>query len=259
MADCRFITEYPPLVRHRAELRAAARARRMRLAIALPLLAALAYGAFALSAQFGLFVGAVGAGVLFFLGLPGGSSVDAGALAGVEGEVTALERLRTLPDDYVLFNRVKLPDGQLPNGWRELDFVVAGPTGLWIVEVKNTPGHVYVQPDARHWPLARRAGCGSRPNWNAVENPIPQARAQVDSLRRWLLQHGIAADPKPVVCLSHSEVAVDNAEASPVPVVVRDQLAGLIRSGAQSALPGGLLETLARVRPTGGATLERAA
>lgn len=259
MADCRFISEYPPLVRHRAELRAAARARWMRLAIALPLLAALAYGAFTLSAQFGLFVGAVGAGVLFFLGLPGGSSVDAGALAGVEGEVTALERLKTLPDDYVLFNRVKLPDGQLPNGWRELDFVVAGPTGLWIVEVKNTPGHVYVQPDARHWPLARRAGCGSRPNWNAVENPIPQARAQVDSLRRWLLQHGIAADPKPVVCLSHSEVAVDNADASPVPVVVRDQLAGLIRSGPQSALPAGMLETLARVRPTDGAALERAA
>jgi len=259
VADCRFVTEYPPLVRHRAELKAAARARWIRLALALPLLAVLAYGAFSMSAQFGLFVGAVGAGILFFLWLPGGSSVDAGALAGVEGEVTALARLQALPDDFVLFNRVKLPDGQLPNGWRELDFVVAGPTGLWIVEVKNTPGHVYVQPDERHWPLARRAGCGSRPNWNAVENPIPQTRAQVDSLRRWLLQQGIAVDPKPVVCLAHAEVAVDNADASPVPVVVRDQLAGLIRSGAQSALPGGLLDTLSRFRQAGDAALERAA
>lgn len=259
MADCRYVIDYPPLVRHRAELKAAVRARRTRLALALPLLAVLAFGAFSMSAQFGLFVAAVGAGVLFFLGMPGGSSVDAGALAGVEGEVTALARLKTLPDDFMLFNRVKLPDGQLPNGWRELDFVVAGPTGLWIVEVKNTPGHVYVQPDERHWPLARRAGCGSRPNWNAVENPIPQARAQVDSLRRWLLQQGIAAEPKPVVCLSHAEVAVDNADASPVPVIVRDQLAGLIRSGSRRALPGGLLETLVRLRPTDRAALERAA
>lgn len=258
MADCRFVTEYPPLVRHRAELKAAARARWTRLALALPLLAVLAYGAFSLSAQFGLFVAAVGAGVLFFLGLPGGSSVDAGALAGVEGEVTALDRLKTLPDEFLLFNRVKLPDGQLPNGWRELDFVVAGPTGLWIVEVKNTPGHVYVKPEERHWPLARR-GCGSRPNWNAVENPIPQARAQVDSLRRWLLQHGIAVEPKSVICLAHSEVAVDNADASPVPVVVRDQLADLIRSGSPSALPGGLVDTLIRFRQAGGAALERAA
>jgi len=259
MADCRFITEYPPLVRHRAELKAAGRARWTRLALALPLLAVLAYGAFSMSPQFGLFVAAVGAGVLFFLWLPGGSSVDAGALAGVEGEVSALERLKKLPDDFLLFNRVKLPDGQLPNGWRELDFVVAGPTGLWIVEVKNTPGHVYVQPDARHWPLARRGGCGSQPNWNAVENPIPQARAQVDSLRRWLLQQGIAVDPNPLICLSHSEVAVDNADASPVPVVVRDQLADRIRSGPDCTLPKGLFETLVQSRPAAGSALDRAA
>ena len=259
MADCRFITDYPALVRHRAELKAAARARWTRLAIALPLLSFLAYGAFSLSPQFGLFVAAVGAGVLFFLWLPGGSSVDAGALAGVEGEVSALERLKTLPGDFLVFNRVRLPDGQLPNGWRELDFIVAGPTGLWIVEVKNTPGHVYVQPDARHWPLARRGGCGGRPNWNAVENPIPQARAQVDALRRWLLQHGIAVDPKPLICLSHSEVAVDNADASPVPVVVRDQLADRLESGPRRALPGGLLETLSLFRQSGAAAVERAA
>jgi len=232
MADCRFITDYPALVRHRAELKAAARARWTRLAIALPLLSFLAYGAFSLSPQFGLFVAAVGAGVLFFLWLPG---------------------------DFLVFNRVRLPDGQLPNGWRELDFIVAGPTGLWIVEVKNTPGHVYVQPDERHWPLARRGGCGGRPNWNAVENPIPQARAQVDSLRRWLLQHGIAADPKPLICLSHSEVAVDNAGASPVPVVVRDQLADRIESGPRRALPGGLLETLSLFRQSGATAVERAA
>lgn len=259
MADCRFITEYPSLVRHRAELKSAGRARWTRLVIALPLLAVLAFGAFSMSPQFGLFVAAVGAGVLFFLWLPGGSTVDPGALAGVEGEVAALERLKALPDEFMLFNRVKLPDAQLPNGWRELDFVVAGPTGLWIVEVKNTPGHVYVQPEARHWPLARRGCCGSQPNWNAVENPIPQARAQVDSLRRWLLQHGIAVDPKPLICLSHSEVAVDNADASPVPVLVRDQLVDRIRAGGHSALPGGLFEALSRFGRSGGEALGRAA
>lgn len=267
MADCRFITEYPPLVRHRAELKAARRARWIRLAIALPLAGLMAYWAFSLSAQFGLFVAAVSAGVLFFLWLPGGSSVDPGALAGVEGEVNALERLKRLPDEFTLFNRVKLPDGQLPNGWRELDFVVVGPTGLWVVEVKNTPGHVYVQPGERHWPLARRGCCGSQPNWNAVQNPIPQARAQVESLKRWLLQNGIASKPKPVICLAHAEVAVDNADASPVPVLVRDQLAEWISSGLEhdSRTPTGdqpadvLLETLTRLLPAGSPALDRAA
>lgn len=259
MADCRFIAEYPPLVRHRKELREAVRVRRRRLLVAIPVLAALAFGAFSLSAPFGLFVAAVGAGVLFFLGLPGGSSVDAGALAGIEGEVAVLERLKTLPDDYLLFNRVKLPDGQLPNGWRELDFIVAGPDGLWIVEVKNTPGYVYVQPGERHWPLARRAGCGSRPSWNALENPIPQANAQVQSLKRWLLQQGVSVAPKVIICLSHPEVAVENGTRSPVPVLVRDQLIEYIQTAPSVAVPGGLVDTLAQLRPgnrlaTGGET-----
>jgi len=245
MADCRFITEYPPLLRHRKELRDAARARRRRLMIASPLLVALAFGAFSVSAPFGLFVAAVGAGVLFFLGLPGGSSVDPGALAGIEGEIAVLERLKQLPDDCVLFNRVKLPDGQLPNGWRELDFIVVGPGGLWIVEVKNTPGYVYVQPAERHWPLARRGGCGSRPNWNAVENPIPQARAQVDSLKRWLLQHGLAVEPRPAICFSHPEVAVERGAESPVPVLVREQLVAHLHNAPDRALPNGTVDVLA--------------
>lgn len=249
MADCRFITEYPPLVRHRKELREAARARRRRLLVAIPVLAALAFGAFSVSPPFGLFVAAVGAGVLFFLGLPGGSSVDAGALAGIEGEVAVLERLKALPEEFLLLNRVKLPDGQLPNGWRELDFIVAGPTGLWIVEVKNTPGYVYVQPDERHWPLARRAGCGSRPSWNALENPIPQANAQVQSLKRWLLQQGLSVEPNAVICLSHPEVAVENGTKSPVPVLVRDQLIGHIETASTAAMPGRLVETLAQLGP----------
>ena len=259
MADCRFITEYPPLVRHRRELREAARARRRRLLVAIPVLAALAFGAFSVSPPFGLFVAAVGAGVVFFLGLPGGSSVEPGALAGIEGEVAALERLKELPDDFVLFNRVKLPDGQLPNGWRELDFIVAGPSGLWIVEVKNTPGYVYVQPNERHWPLARRGGCGSRPNWNAVDNPIPQVNAQVQSLKRWLLQQGIAAEPRPVICFAHPEVAVENGAESPVPVLVREQLVGHLCSAPTAASLPGLVEILAGLRQTHGAVGDRAA
>ena len=247
MADCRFITEYPPLVRHRQELRDAARARRRRLLIAVPLLAVMVVLAFSLSPPFGLFVAAVGAGVLFFVALPAGSSVDPGTLSGVEGEIAVLEQLRQLPDEYLLFNRVKLPDGQLPNGWRELDFIVAGPAGLWVVEVKNTPGYVYVRPNERHWPLARRGGCGSRPNWNAVDNPIPQVNAQVQSLKRWLLQHGLAAEPRQAICFAHPEVAVENGADAPVPVLVRAQLLAHLQEAAPRALPNGTVDALRRL------------
>jgi len=249
MADSRFVTEYPPLVRHREELRAAASARRRRLQVAVPVLLGLAAGAFVLSPPFGLFVAAIGSAVVFFIALPGGSSVDAGALAGIEGEVAVLDRLQSLPDDYVVFNRVKVPDPQLPNGSRELDFILLGPGGLWVIEVKNTPGYVYVQPDQRQWPLARRAGCGSRPSWNALENPIEQVNAQVQALRRWLLQHSIAVEPKALICLSHPEVAVENGLSSPVPVLVRDQLVEHIQARPATTQPAGLIDTLAAMMP----------
>lgn len=244
MADCRLLLEYPALERHRAEKRFESATRRRRLLIVAPLVVATAVAAFWIIPPLGMLVAGMGAMMVFFMALPGSSSVDAGALSGVEGEVAVLERLKALPDGYRLLNRVKLPDPTLPNGERELDFVVAGPSGLWVIEVKNTPGHIQVQPEARHWPLAKRAGCGSRPSWNAMDNPLHQVRDQVAALERWLLQQGHAVRARPIVVMAHPEVALDNVEAADIPILVRDQVADYIesqpkRSGA--AAPAALL------------------
>lgn len=233
MADCRYVSDYPALVRHRREERDAARSRHRRLAIAVPILIVLVSAASTVGLPLALLALMIGVGVVFFLALPGASSVPSGDLAGVEGEIAALQRLKALPDEFRIFNRLQLPDPELANGRRELDFVVSGPTGLWVVEVKNTPGLVHVLPERRYWPLARRVGCGSRPSWNAVENPVPQVQAQVRALRRWLLQQGVAAEPKGIVCFPHPEVALRDAEASHVPVLVRAQLDGFLRNGEQ--------------------------
>lgn len=224
MARTALVRDYPPLVRHREEARALRRSRRVRLLIAVPAGGVLVALAANLSAPLAVLLAGVAALVVFFLALPGSTSVDSGQLSGVEGEAAVLERLRQLPDDFTLINRVRLPDETLPNGERELDFIVAGPTGLWVIEVKNTPGHIRVRPDEKHWPLARRAGCGSTPNWNAMPNPVAQARSQVEALERWLLKHGVTARARPMVVLSHPEVALSDADRSPVPVLLRDQV-----------------------------------
>ncbi len=215
--------------------------------VAAPLSLIIVALAFATSVPLGMLLAVIATGVLFFLGMPGSSSVDAGELAGIEGEVAVLQALKTLPDDYVVLNRVKLPDETLTNGSRELDFVVAGPTGLWVIEVKNTPGHIQVQPDERHWPLARR-GCGSAPNWNAMRNPIPQARAQVDALKRWLLQHGIHTVPEAMVVLAHPETMLTHAQKSEVPVMLREQVADTLMNARPVSLPKGTRRALERLR-----------
>lgn len=249
MADTRLVVEYPPLKRHREELGEQHRLRRRRLMVAVPIAVVLVGVAAAWSAPLAVMLAAVAAFAILLLALPGSSSVDPGHLAGVEGEASVLERLKRLPDGYLILNRVKLPDETLSNRQRELDFIVAGPTGLWIVEVKNTPGHLQVIPGREHWPLVRRAGCGSRPSWNAMRNPVPQAQAQVDALERWLLKNGVSARARAVIVMAHPEVAITDADTAEISVLVRDQIAGFLEAGSPRPLEGTVTRRLADLRP----------
>lgn len=249
MADTRLVRDYPALTRHRAEQHAARRQRTTRLAVALPLVVLLVVTLYGWSPPAALLVAAVASMLLFFLLLPGSTSVDPGALAGIEGEVATLKRLQRLPDDYRIVNRVRLPDPRLPNGERELDFVVAGPSGLWVIEVKNTPGLVQVVGGARHWPLSKRSGCSSCPGWNAMANPEPQVRDQLDALKRWLLMNGVAAEPRGVICLAHPEVAIRDADRAAYPVRVPDQLVETLSGPLDGTVEGSRAATSASGAP----------
>jgi len=248
LADDSLIVEYGPLLRHRAELAEQKRQRRIRLVFGVPLSMGLVGVASIYSPPLALLIGVVAGFFLFFIALPGASSVDPGELAGVEGEVAVLKKLRGLSDDFLLLNRVRLPDATLPNGERELDFIVAGPTGLWIIEVKNTPGIIHVQPDERHWPLVRRAGCGSSPSWNAVDNPLPQVQAQLAALSRWFLTHGQVVQPRAAVVFAHSEAALESPERSSVPVCLRDGIVPALLKGNADPVMYSIRELLPRLR-----------
>jgi hypothetical protein len=252
VVDDSLIVEYGPLVRHRAEVAEQRRRRRLLLAVALPATLAAVGLTAQFSATLAMLVGAVAGLFLFFLTLPGASSVDPGALSGVEGEVAVLKALQALPADYLVLNRVRLPDPTLPNGERELDFIVAGPTGLWVVEVKNTPGIIHVTPKEKHWPLVKRAGCGSSPCWNAVANPLPQVRAQVEALTRWFLVHGHLIEPRAAVVFAHPETGLESAEASAIPICLRDTLVDTILASDLAPVPDRHRLALGRLRRGGG-------
>ena len=63
----------------------------------------------------------------------GGSAV---MLAGAAGEDHALTHLSGLSDEYTVFNQICLPDSRSRTGFREADFVVVGPNGVFIIENK---------------------------------------------------------------------------------------------------------------------------
>lgn len=235
MADTSHLTEYAPLLRHREEMRGAVLKQRKRLMIVAVVVVLVTVTGYWLTPPLGIMLAGIGAMVLFFTAMTGGSSVPPDLLTGIEGEVRALETLEKLPDSQVLFNQVYVPDPSLPNGRRELDFVVVGPAGVTVVEVKNTPGLIYVKPEEKQWPVGRRAGCGGRPGWNAVDNPVSQVTAQVRALENWLLKQGITARANAVICFARPDVVIENADASPVPVTTVENLLAQVKTGGQPA------------------------
>lgn len=226
MADLRYLQSYAALDQHRAEMRQAARHRRTRVAVAVCGGAAVTLASYWIMPPLAVLSAGIAVLAIFFSALTGSSSVPPSALTGAEGEARVLRSLKQLPDDHVVFNQVQIPDPTVAGGRREIDFVVVAPTGVHLIEVKNTPGLIYVRPGEKDWPLAHKAGCGGRPGWNAIANPLRQAAAQTEALNRWLLQHSLLCPVEPVVCFARSEVGLRDRELSEVPVLTADELVG---------------------------------
>lgn len=252
MADQRFIRHYAALERHRSEMRTAVRQRRWRLTLALLSGVGATALAYWILPPLGLLVAAVAVLAGFFASITGSSSVPADQMSGAEGEEKVLRALQSLPEQFTIFNQLEIPDPSLPNGRRELDFLIVAPSGLYIVEVKNTGGLIYVRPTESRWPIAHKAGCGGRPGWNALSNPIIQVQAQAAALDRWLLTNGQIAPIHPLLCFARSDVGLQDRDSAPVPVLTLPELIDhLIERGGDPSVQKTepLIRLLARQQP----------
>ena len=152
--------------------------------------AALAYGALAAAA----------AGALCFRVLYTRSAV---LKSGIDGERQAAAALRALPYAYhVLVNPVFRVRGKV----MELDAVVVGKNGVFIVETKNHAGVITGKTDAEWWSQVKRRGA------KTMKNPLLQAE------RQHKLMEQLLADAKQA-CPVHSFVYFANKNAR---VGVRD-------------------------------------
>ena len=139
--------------------------------------AALAYGALAAAA----------AGALCFRVLYTRSAV---LKSGIDGERQAAAALRALPYAYhVLVNPVFRVRGKV----MELDAVVVGKNGVFIVETKNHAGVITGKTDAEWWSQVKRRGA------KTMKNPLLQAE------RQHKLMEQLLADAKQA-CPVHSFV-----------------------------------------------------
>lgn len=96
---------------------------------------------------------------------------------GQKGEQATDKALkRILPDNHIILNNVLIPAGRYSTA--QIDHIVVGPSGVWVIETKNWHTRIYGHRNARHW----KSYAG---NWEeTMLNPIHQARRHAITLSR---------------------------------------------------------------------------
>lgn len=122
--------------------------------------------------------------------------------AGVQGELKALSILESgLPDDtYYCINNAEIYFEDRAN---ELDLIVVGPSGVYVVEVKNVSGTVCGSYNDKN--LQQR----KRDETKTLYNPVKQVSTHVDILARYLRAKGIQTWVRGVVFFVNPNCTLD--------------------------------------------------
>jgi hypothetical protein len=119
--------------------------------------------------------------------------------------------VKSLPEDYVVGTRVRLPDG------RVVPELVVGPFGVAVIE--ELPPDAVSRHVGGRWEMRAASG-----KWVPVENPLERASRDAERVRRWL-----AEDERDHIVKTFAAVVARDATVPRSPtcaVVSRDELPG---------------------------------
>lgn len=128
------------------------------------------------------------AAVLMYFGanIPAYNDTDI-LVSGISGERIAAKVLATLPDRYTVFqNVIVYYDGKKS----EIDNIVVGNSGVFIIEVKNHNGHIVGDVEDTYW-TQHKVGRGGTSYANEIYSPVRQVGTQIYCLANYLRQEGV--------------------------------------------------------------------
>lgn len=143
--------------------------------------------------------------------------------AGARGEDKTLNMLKYLPDDYVIFNQVDVPNRKAKRGFTELDLIVVGPNGVFVVEVKNNNSKVTGDENEPNW-TAHKVGRGGTRYKSRVRNPIQQLKRQIHALSEHLKSKQASTWLEGIVFFSNRSCRVELKQPPSVPLLQRKGL-----------------------------------
>lgn len=153
-------------------------------------------------------------------------------VAGINGERIATKVLSTLPDGYTVFQDVIVT---YDNKKSEIDNIVIGKSGVFIVEVKNHNSHIEGDLKDIYW-TQHKVGRGATPYTDEMYNPVKQVGTQIYCLANYLRQNGVNTYIEGMVYFANKTCLVSLTGNSDISVFSssdsdEDRLCGRILSG----------------------------
>ena len=124
--------------------------------------------------------------------------------AGAEGEKRVLELLSRLPKDFYVITDVELVVGQKT---AQIDYIIVGPTGIFVVEVKNLKGVISGSADDEMLLKTKLLKDGSS-DTKQIYNPLLQVSTHGRLLSKLLFKHKYYNEIATCVYFSHPESSV---------------------------------------------------
>ncbi len=131
--------------------------------------------------------------------------------------------LDKLNDEYLLLADVKITT--INNARWEIDYLIVGPNGVFLLEIRTEAGNITVSADEPEWIVTRK---GKRSNVNkTIFNPLLTTTEKVTGVKEILSGHDIEAAIYPVVVFFQEGTRLSDRS---LPVVTLDRVVMYIKS-----------------------------
>lgn len=123
---------------------------------------------------------------------------------GIDGENATAALIARLPKDYCGFQNVTV---SYQGKTSEMDMVVAGPTGVFIIETKNHNGNIRGSYESAQWTQHKTGRAGGAYS-KALYSPVKQVGTHVYRLAHYLRSHGCNVHVEAMVFFTNPLVTV---------------------------------------------------
>lgn len=134
--------------------------------------------------------------------------------SGAKGENLGLVEALQLPEGYHVFTNVTI---SYQNYSQEIDLIIVGAKGVYVVEVKNHNGKIVGNAEAAEW-LQHKVGRGGGRYSKKIQNPVKQVKGQVYKLSKFFKENGINVWVEGIILFTNEGVNV-SVQNSNIPIL----------------------------------------